>query len=197
MPRTSPIGILGGIFDPVHYGHLAVAKLAQEHFLLNKIIFIPAGVPAHKSTPCASPEHRLAMLKLGIGKMPGFEIWEGELHRKGPSFTIDTLKELKKQYANAPFYFIIGSDNLKEIPQWRSFREILTLAVFCVAHRPGHSFQVPPELASIQMKQFPGPEWNLSSTMMRQYLSAGYSCDYLLPPKVIDYIKNHGLYSAK
>jgi nicotinate-nucleotide adenylyltransferase len=197
VPPISPIGILGGIFDPIHYGHLALAKLAQEYFNLNKIIFIPAGVPAHKSAPFASPEHRLAMLKLGIEEIPGFEIWQGELHRKGPSFTIDTLKELKKQYADAPLYFIIGSDNLNEISQWHRFREILTLAVFCVAHRPGHSMQVPPELASIQLKRFPGPEWKLSSTMMRQYLSTGYSCDFLLPSKVIDYIKKHGLYSAE
>ena len=194
---VSPIGILGGIFDPVHYGHLAVAKLAREYFHLDKIFFIPAGRPAHKSTPCAHALHRLAMLKSGIGKIPGFEIWQGELRRKGPSYTIDTLRELQKQYPGAPLYFIIGSDNLTEIPQWHNFRAVLKCAVFCVAHRPGHSMRILPELASIRIKRFPGPEWNLSSTLVRQYLSAGYSCEYLLPPKVIEYIKKHGLYSGQ
>ena len=194
---VSPIGILGGIFDPVHCGHLAAAKLARDYFRLDKIIFIPAGRPAHKSDPCASAYHRLAMLKLGVGEIPGFEIWQGELHRKGPSFTVDTLRELKKRYPGAPLYFIIGSDNLGEISSWHDYRAILKLAIFCVAHRPGHSMKIPAELTSIQMKNFPGPEWNLSSTMVRKYLSAGFPCDFLLPKRVIQYIKRHGLYSVK
>ncbi len=196
MPRTSPIGILGGIFDPIHNGHLATANLARETFGLDKILFIPAGSPAHKSAPNANSKHRLAMLKLGIGTTPGFEIWQGELHRKGPSYTVDTLKELKNRYHETPLYFIIGSDNLREIPLWHNYRTILNLAVFCVAHRPGHSMCVPPELASIRLKEFPGPGWNLSSTKVREYLSDGHSCHFMLPSKVIDYIREHGLYTA-
>jgi nicotinate-nucleotide adenylyltransferase len=195
VPRNAPIGILGGIFDPVHHGHLAAAQLARDYFHIDKIIFIPAGRPAHKSAPCANAEHRLAMLKLGIRSKPGFEIWQGELHRKGPSFTVDTLRELKKHYPSAPLYFIIGSDNLREIPLWRDFRAILKLALFCVAHRPGHSMRVPPVLVSMHMKPFPGPEWKLSSTMIREYVARGYSCESLLPPEVIGYIKRHALYS--
>jgi nicotinate-nucleotide adenylyltransferase len=195
MARNAPIGILGGIFDPVHCGHLATAKLAQEYFNLEKILFIPAGTPPHKRAPRAAAKHRLAMLELGIGKIPGFEIWKGELSRNGWSYTVDTLKELKKRHPRAPFYFIIGSDNIKEIPRWHNFRELLTLATFCVAHRPGHSMHIPPELAEMNLKPFPGPEWKLSSTMVRRYLAKGYSCDFLLPPKVLAYIKEHRLYS--
>jgi len=194
MPRNAPIGILGGIFDPIHYGHLATARLAQEYFHLEKVLFIPAGTPAHKSVPWAKPTHRLAMLDLGIGKTPGFELWKGEMYRKGPSYTIDTLKELKKRHHDAPLYFIIGSDNLREIPRWHNFKAILNLAVFCVAHRPGYSINIPPQLASMKVKSFPGPQWKLSSTMVREYLSRGFSCDYLLPPKVAKYIKDNGLY---
>jgi nicotinate-nucleotide adenylyltransferase len=196
VPPLSPIGIIGGIFDPIHNGHLACAKLAQEYFGLDKIIFIPAGIPAHKSSPSASSKHRLAMLKLGIESTPGFEIWQGELRRKGPSYTADSLKELKKRYHGAPLYFIIGSDNLKEIPLWHNYRTILELAVFCVAPRPGHSMIAPPELSSITMRKFPGPGWKLSSTMIREYLCSGHSCEFLLPPKVIRYIKMHGLYAT-
>jgi nicotinate-nucleotide adenylyltransferase len=194
MPRNSPIGILGGIFDPVHYGHLATAGLAREYFGLRKIIFIPAGTPPHKSAPCAPARHRLAMLKLGIANSPGFEIWPGELNRKGPSYTVDTLRELKRKYGGAPLYFIIGSDNLTEIPQWHDYTALLKLAIFCVAHRPGHSLRVPPKLTSMRMKTFPGPEWNLSSTMVRDYLAARHSCEFLVHPKVLGYIKKHGLY---
>jgi nicotinate-nucleotide adenylyltransferase len=194
MSRNAPIGILGGIFDPLHFGHLAAARLAQEYFQLEKVLFIPAGTPAHKPTPTVSPEHRLAMLELGIEKTPRFEIWKGELNRRGPSFTIDTLNELKKQYPT-PFYFIIGSDNIKEIPQWHNFREILKLAVFCVTHRPGFSMTMPSMPAPLLVKPFPGPEWKISSTMVREYLSRGYSCDFLLPPRVLTYIKNYRLYS--
>jgi nicotinate-nucleotide adenylyltransferase len=195
MPRNAPIGILGGIFDPIHCGHLATAKLAQDYFNLEKILFIPAGTPPHKRAPYAAAEHRLAMLELGIEKTAGFEIWKGELARNGRSYTVDTLKELKKRHPDTPFYFIIGSDNIREIPRWHNFRELLKLATFCVAHRPGHSMEIPPELASIQLKPFPGPEWKLSSTMVRRYLASGYSCDFLLPPKVLAYIKRHRLYS--
>jgi nicotinate-nucleotide adenylyltransferase len=195
MPGNAPIGILGGIFDPLHCGHLAAAKLAQDYFQLEKVLFIPAGTPPHKRAPFAGPRQRLAMLELGIGKTPGFEIWKGELARNGWSYTVDTLRELRKRHPHAPFHFIIGSDNLREIPRWHKFRELLKLATFCVAHRPGYSMDIPPELASFQLKPFPGPEWKLSSTMVREYLANGYSCDFLLPPKVLAYIKRHRLYS--
>jgi nicotinate-nucleotide adenylyltransferase len=194
MPDDNPIGILGGIFDPIHNGHLALAKLAREYFHLHKVLFIPAGIPAHKKSPKANAPQRLAMLRLSIKHSAEFDIWDGELRRKGPSFTIDTLKSLKKNYPNSPLYFIIGSDNLREISTWRDYREILNLATFCVAHRPGHSMNIPRQLISMTIKKFPGPEWKLSSTMIRRYLASGHSCEFLLPHDVADYIRTNGLY---
>jgi len=193
-PRLSPIGILGGVFDPVHYGHLATARCALDYFKLDKILFIPAGTPPHKSLPRASAQHRHAMLSLAIEGHEQFEVWDGELRRPGASYTTDTLRRLKKIYPNHPLFFIIGSDNLREIPLWHEYRTVLSLAFFCITHRPGHSLTLPRKLSAMKRKNFPGPEWKISSTMVRDYLARGFSCDFLIPPKVLDYIDTHGLY---
>jgi nicotinate-nucleotide adenylyltransferase len=191
---NTSIGILGGIFDPIHSGHLATAKLALDYFHLDKIYFIPAGMPPHKSNPHVAPEHRLAMLKAGISGIEKFEIWDGEIKRKGTSYTVDTLTELKKLHPCARFDFIIGSDNLSEIPLWREYKTIIKLATFCVTHRPGYSMKRPELLSSMRIKTFPGPEWKISSTLIREYLRLGFSCDYLLPSGVLEYIRQRGLY---
>ena len=197
MSLTGPLGVIGGTFDPVHYGHLATAKLAQDYFKLEQIYFIPASTPPHKSPPHSGPRHRLSMLKSAIKNIKGFEAWDGEIRRGGKSYSLDTLKTLTKSFPRTPIYFIIGSDNLKEIPLWHKYPELLKLATFCVAHRPGHSLKVPREIRAMRVKIFPSPEWKISSTMIREYLSKGYSCKYLLPPEVIEYIIKHGLYSQR
>jgi nicotinate-nucleotide adenylyltransferase len=194
MIDSSPVGILGGVFDPVHFGHLATAKLALDYFKLRTLYFVPAGTPPHKAAPYADAAHRIAMLSLAIEHSKGFHVWDGEILRGGNSYTIDTLRELKLHHPKAPLYFIIGSDNLLEIPLWHDYRAILNLCDICVAHRPGHSLRLPPELEGINVKSFPGPEWNISSSMVREYLSRGYSCDFLVPAKALDYIMAHGLY---
>jgi nicotinate-nucleotide adenylyltransferase len=194
MERSGPLGIIGGSFDPVHFGHLATARLALDHFGLRKLYFVPASIRPHKSLPHVSPVHRLAMLERAIKNTPAFEAWDGELRRGGESYTLDTLKTFTKSNPGAPIYFIIGSDNLKEIPLWHKYPELLKLATFCVAHRPGHSLKLPRELRSIRIKTFPSPEWKISSSMIRNYLSKGFSCEYLLPKEVLAYISKHGLY---
>jgi nicotinate-nucleotide adenylyltransferase len=196
MTDSSPVGILGGIFDPVHFGHLATARLALDYFHLKKIYLVPAGTPAHKPAPLAGPAQRLAMLSLSVENSKGLEVWDGEIRRPGASYTVDTLRELKLRHPEAPLYFIIGSDNLKEIPLWYDYRAILSLAIFCVTHRPSHSLRLPRELEGLKMKVFPGPEWNISSSMVRKYLARGYSCDFLLPAKVIASIRANGLYGG-
>jgi nicotinate-nucleotide adenylyltransferase len=134
------------------------------------------------------------MLTRAIKNTNGFEVWDGEIRRGGKSYTLDTLKTFTKSNPGAPIYFIIGSDNLSEIPLWRKYPELLKLSTFCVAHRPGHSLELPRELRSMRMKIFPSPEWKISSTMIRSYLAKEYSCEYLLPPQVLEYIGKHGLY---
>ena len=191
---SGPTGVLGGIFDPVHNGHLAVAALARDFFGLDKVLFIPSGTPPHKSsTVCASSSDRLSMLKIALKDDPGAVIWDKEICRPGISYTIDTLYELSKQI-KGPVYFIIGSDNLREIITWHKYQEILELVTLCVAHRPGSPVFIPDSLKKAKLHRFPSPEWGISSTMIRTYIHKGYSCRHLLPDGVVDYIVDKGLY---
>lgn len=190
------IGILGGSFDPIHQGHLAIAQLALEHFKLADVFFIPAHIPPHKSnTVSASAHHRLAMLKKAIIHIPEFKIWEGEMIRGGVSFTIHTLQTFKKNHPHAQLYFIIGSDNLMEMLSWHQYKSIISLVTLCVTHRPGYAMRVPEELATARIVRFPSPEWGISSTMVRHYLGKKkLSAKYLIPQSVLTYIEHHGLY---
>lgn len=194
LPR---LGILGGIFDPIHYGHLACAELAWQHCRLNKVCFVPAGLPPHKKISVSvAPGQRLRMLELAVQGNPGFCTFDGELRRDGYSYTIDTLVELARLYPGHDQYFVIGSDNLTEIPSWHRWPEILERVVLCVAARPGYSFSPPDELHEARIEVFPSPEWGLSSTMIRSYLKRGLSCRYLVPPTVLDYIAQEALYTG-
>jgi nicotinate-nucleotide adenylyltransferase len=192
------IGILGGIFDPVHSGHLAVAALAREHLGLERVYFVPAGSPPHKSrTVGASRRHRLAMLRLAVSRRRGCAVYTGELNRHGPSYSIDTIRALKRRHRDADLHFIIGSDNLREIRTWHRYREILANVVLCVAHRPGHSLRRPAELRGARIAVFPSPEWNVSSSLIRGYLARGFSCTGLLPDAVRAYIGRNRLYDRQ
>jgi nicotinate-nucleotide adenylyltransferase len=190
------IGILGGIFDPLHHGHLAVAALARDYFTLPQILFVPSGRPPHKSTIGASAADRLAMLKLAVRHEPSFTIGDEELKSQNVSYTFDTLTTLRKTFPGRPFYFIVGSDNLHEIETWHCYREVLKMVTLCVAHRPGYSLKPPPSLASARICPFPSPKWGISSTLIRSYLAKGYSCSHLIPECVAEYIRKKNLYGV-
>ena len=192
---TVPIGVLGGIFDPVHFGHLAIARLACDFFHLDKIVFIPAGVPPHKQTTVtASPEHRLAMLERALAPLPEASIWDREITSTEISYTVDTLVKLREVYPGCPLFFVVGADNLREIPTWHRYRELLDMITLCVTDRPGFSMEVPAVLAGARIETFPSPSWGLSSTQLRAYLAEGYRCRYLLPDTVCEYISDNALY---
>lgn len=193
---AGPLGVLGGIFDPIHNGHLAIASLAREYFKLHQVLFIPSGNPPHKeSTVVASAQDRLAMLQIALQDEPGVAIYDCELKRSGFSFTIDTIHELQSRF-NTDIYFIIGSDNIREIKTWHRYQEILKLVTLCIAHRPGYACTVGNTFAEATIRQFPSPEWGISSTMIRSYIGRGFSCRHLLPSGVIDYITTKGLYRS-
>jgi nicotinate-nucleotide adenylyltransferase len=193
----SRLGILGGIFDPVHNGHCAAACLARDHFNLQKVYLIPSGTPPHKSgSVSASPSHRLAMLQLAVKGSASLKVWPEEIRRGGISYTVDTIQSIRKRHPEASLYFIIGSDNLADIVTWYQYRRILSAVTLCVGHRPGYSLTIPPEVAATEILTFPSPEWSLSSTAIRGYLAQGYSCKYLLPLEVARYIKRHALYQV-
>ncbi len=135
-------------------------------------------------------------LQLAVRGNKRFCIWDGEIKRGGISFTIDTLRILRKKHPHAPLYFIIGSDNLSEILTWNNYKSIIKLVTLCVAHRPGYAMRVPPQLSKATIVTVPSPEWGISSTMIRSYLAKGKSCRYILPEKVAGYIRKNKLYSG-
>ena len=155
---------------------------------------MPAGVPPHKPAPFSPARHRSAMLKAALKGNPFFTLRQDEMKRGGISYTIDTILDLRASHPGTRFYYIIGSDNLSEIPGWHRFTELLDLIVLCVAYRPGHSPKPPRELKNVRILPFPSPNWGVSSSMVRSYIQNGYSCRYLVPDRVLDYIGEHGLY---
>ncbi|MFW6221702.1 MAG: nicotinate (nicotinamide) nucleotide adenylyltransferase [Fibrobacterota bacterium] len=188
-------GILGGSFDPVHLGHLAIARLAFEELQLQEILFIPNRIPPHKKqTIHATASQRLTMLRLACTNDQSFRIWEGELQREGPSYTVDTLSILRRSYPETRFYFIIGTDNLMELPSWHRYNDIISQVTLAVADRPGHSFEIPEQLRPAKIVRFSSPYWGVSSTEIRRLRLQGFSCRYLIPEPVRTFIDTEGLY---
>jgi nicotinate-nucleotide adenylyltransferase len=186
------IGILGGTFDPVHNGHLAVAEAARDALALDRVIFIPnACSPLKSSGPVASFKHRVAMLRLALTECDYCEISETEGHRGGTSFTIDTLRELTVQFPDASFYLIVGADALAEFQLWRDHEDILKLARLAYVERTDY-----PSRQSAQFPAHPIPmkRVDISSTMIRQRIRGTQSIDAFVPADVVKYIASHHLY---
>ena len=193
--KKTVLGILGGIFNPVHNGHLAIAQLAREYYDLDRVLFVPAGIPPHKpESTIVSADHRMAMLRRALKDNKAFAIEDIEITQRTVSYTVNTLRVLQKRFAGSALYFIIGSDNLFEILTWRNYKTILRMVTFCVAHRPGFSLRIPPELSRAKILPFPSPEWGISSTKIRSYSAKKLSCRYLIPKGVTDYIRKNKLY---
>lgn len=198
------VGILGGTFDPVHNAHLAIADVARLELELNEIIFIPAGQPWVKSgETITAAEHRVAMLQLAIADKYGFHLSTMEIDRPGPSYTVDSLKKLNNEFLElAELYFIIGWDNLSELPRWKDPEKIIELSYLVALPRPGYTL---PDLNDLD-KQIPGlcqrlilmerPLVDVSATQIREYIAKGKDVSELVPPGVADYIKGKGLYRS-
>jgi nicotinate-nucleotide adenylyltransferase len=194
---NTPLGIMGGVFDPIHNGHLAIATLAKEYFNLQTVLFIPSGNPPHKNSVSATAIHRLEMLKIALKETPWAQIWENEVKKNSYSYSYDTMCELKEIFKK-PLYFIIGSDNLNEIALWYRYKDLLSMITLCATRRPGYSNeQVPEELKDARIEWFPSPEWGLSSSIIRSMLNKGYSCKYLIPDDVLSYIRENRLYDPE
>jgi nicotinate-nucleotide adenylyltransferase len=197
------IGILGGSFDPIHAGHLAIAEAARERHGLEKVLLIPAGRPPHKPGDLAPAADRLAMLRLAVEARPGLEASDIEIQRPGPSYTVDTLEHLARAVPEADLFFIIGVDSLHEFFGWRSAKRILELARIVTVTRPGWradfdpaSFPgVPAEaIRRIEADRVEIPGVAAESTRIREAVRRGESIDRDVPAKVADYIRRHGLY---
>jgi nicotinate-nucleotide adenylyltransferase len=195
------IGILGGTFDPIHMGHLVGAEEARIRLELAQVLFIPAGQPWLKADRSISAiGHRVEMVRLAISSNPYFKLSTIEADRPGPSYSVDTLEELRRLDSRARFLFILGEDLLQELPQWRSPSRLIELCQLLVITRSGYP---PPDLNSLE-DAIPGisgciifleiPQIDISSTQIRQRVARGLSIKYLVPESVEDYIHRIRLY---
>jgi len=196
------LGILGGTFDPVHVGHLALAEAARTAFGLARVLFIPAAVPPHKpGGAVAAAEDRLAMVRRAVDAAPYFAVSEVELERQGPSYTVDTLANLQQRHPGAELYFITGADEVLALDTWHDPQRLLQLARFIAATRPGFDLsrlaQLESRLGPVARGRLLPLEWlelGLSSTDLRRLLSEGRSVRYLVPERVAEYIEERRLY---
>jgi len=214
---SSPLGIFGGTFDPVHFGHLRLATELAETFGLDPVIFIPAGLPYHRGRAAhATSDQRLTMLKLATARDARFDVDDRELRREGPTYTYDTLAEIRKERGpDLPIVFLTGSDTFEKIDTWHRWTELFDLAHFVVAIRANDT-----EWASKGPGALPRETWPrvtldprellsapsgkvmtffmtplaISSTAMRTQAGEGTSIRYLTPDPVAEYIRSHGLY---
>lgn len=181
------IGIFGGSFDPIHHGHLILARAAREELGLDRILFIPANVSPHKTqTKPATAQDRLAMVQLAIEGEAGFESSDLELLRPPPSYTVETLRELAAQQPDDDFTLLIGADNVAKFDTWREPDEIRRLAPIAVLDRANHD--TPHDWPVVRRLV------DISSTDIRARAAAGRSIRYLTPDAVCDYIAAQGLY---
>ena len=189
------ICLFGGTFNPPHIGHLLIAQTVCEEENFDKIIFIPANKPPHKKNNIASVQHRLAMLKIAISGNPKFSISDVEIMRGGISYSIDTIKTIKKENNDYDLYYLIGSDSLLEFSNWRGPKEILNNCKVLVAIRPGFR---PSDIPSwiLHRIQFANvPRFQISSTNIRNRWKENKTIRYMVTLPVWDYINKHNLYN--
>ena len=189
------LGILGGTFDPVHIGHLIAAESAREAFALDRVLFVPAYQPPHKSTPPeASGMSRLKMVEVAIRSHIAFSVSDVEIRRQGTSYTVDTLLELSKTHPTAKLYYILGADLLQDLERWHRWETAVDLATFVGVHRPGTEVKEIPDRIRGAVKQMEIPAVAVSSTLIRARVAEGKSIRYLVPAPVQDIIEEEGLY---
>lgn len=196
------IGLFGGTFDPIHLGHLIVAEEVREKLQLTKLMFVPAHHPWLKADKAiTSARHRLAMVRAAVESNPFFEVSTMELERPGPSYTVDTVAEMKRQLSSGgELYFVAGSDAVADMPKWKDPDRLASLCEIVWVKRPGTSMEAVHELKAA----LPGvfrclgtvdvPQVDISSTDIRERVARGASIRYLVPPEVEGYIRHHGLY---
>ena len=196
------VGVLGGTFDPVHLAHLIIAEDVRQKLALEEVLFVPAGQPWLKGGEATPAEHRLEMVVQAIASNPYFTVSTVDLDRPGPTYSVDTLSELRAGLGTgARIYFIVGLDALKEFPGWRSPRRVIELCQIVAVKRPGYGAlekswvesAVPG--AADRVITVDVPQIDISATEIRKRVSRGLSIKYLVPESVEHYIAEHGLYT--
>ena len=203
-PTGQKIGVFGGAFDPPHNAHIALAQTALTELALDALYVIPTGQAWHKARTLSPAEHRLAMSRLAFQNMPRVVVDDREIQRAGPTFTIDTLQALLAENAGAQLYLIMGSDQFAAFKQWHQWREIIKIAIICIADRLQFKWaegqfdtlkEIQNRTLTLQM-----PQMAVSATQIRQLLIGGLGENQLiadlLPTQVASYIAQHQLYKA-
>lgn len=193
------IGILGGTFDPIHFAHLLVAEDARALLALDRVVFVPNGAPPHRGMrTSASAEDRLRMVELATAPNPAFEVSRIEVDREGPSYAIHTLEALQRERPGADLFFLTGVDALAEVGTWYRSADVLQLATFVAAARPGYPLAqleavLPPETMR-RVTPLATTDLAISATEIRRRVADGLPIRYLTPDPVEAYIRSHGLY---
>ena len=199
--RHLRLGILGGTFDPIHLGHVALAVAARRCAELDRVLLVPAQIPPHKAGPAAGPEDRLAMCRLAVRDVAGLDVSDIEIRRSGPSYTLDTLRELREVYPGADLHLILGWDAARLLPEWREPASVLSLARLVVFPRPGVAPPAPddlrraglePDRTTLCTEGTPA----VAATEVRRRAAAGESLTGLVAPEVEEYIRRHRLYGS-
>jgi nicotinate-nucleotide adenylyltransferase len=190
--RRRRLGIMGGTFDPIHHGHLVAASEVAHHFALDEVVFVPTGEPYQKRKVSPS-EDRYLMTVVATASNPRFKVSRVDIDRDGPTYTIDTLRDMRAQHPDAELFFITGADAFASIVGWKDADELWQLAHFVAVTRPGHHLSIsgyPPDRVS----ELEIPALAISSTDCRARVRAGYPVWYLVPDGVVQYISKHDLY---
>ena len=190
------VGLFGGSFDPVHDAHVALAKTALGQLELDEVRWIPVGQPWQKARQLAAAADREQMVRLAIAGEPRFVLDRSELRRRGPSFTLDTVRELATAEPDAEWFLILGQDQYASLHTWRDWRELLDLVTLAIANRPGAALAVNTQIAKVEHQTMLLPMMDMSSTEVRRRVAAGESIAGLVPEAVARYIDQHRLYRA-
>lgn len=198
------IGVYGGTFDPVHFGHLLLAEQCREQLALDEVWFVPAATPPHKpNADISEGKHRLNMLKLAVSGHPAFVVSDRELRRGGKSYTVDTLTEIQQEDPSRELVLLIGGDSLADLPTWRETGRILQLATVVAVNRGRTPLDVEPVVAALgeaarsRLQVLPMPAVDLSASDLRRRLAAGHSVRFMTPRAVERYALEHHLYERK
>ena len=200
------LGVLGGTFDPIHLGHLAMARAALAAHSLSRVLLVPAASPPHKHRELTDPRHRLEMARNSARADPRLEVSDIEVRRGGISYTVDTLQELLKDHPRSEIFFILGEDSIPELPLWKDAGRIFEIARIVAVNRPGprHRFDPAtfPTVAEEVLRRCEGDRVEMApvpiaSRDIRGAIPAGKPFEHLLPPGVGEYIRRHGLYGYR
>ncbi|HET9820547.1 MAG TPA: nicotinate-nucleotide adenylyltransferase [Burkholderiaceae bacterium] len=190
------IGLFGGTFDPPHNAHLALAAAALAALALDAVRWIPAGDPWQKAQRISAAAHREAMVRLAIAGEPRFALDRRELERHGPSYTIDTVRELQAGEPGADWFLLIGADQYAGLHTWRDWPELLDRVGLAVANRPGARAAPDPAVAARAHRVVPLPLLDVSATEIRDRVARGAPIDHMVPPAVARYIEANRLYRS-